>query len=91
MPDEWIRQWGDPVLREVAAPVARVDELLRRQIARMQERLAEADGAGLAATQVGWLRRLFVYRLSREHDVDVLVNPTSSRGRASAPSSSRGA
>jgi peptide deformylase len=75
MPDEWIRQWGDPVLREVAAPVARVDELLRRQIARMQERLAEADGAGLAATQVGWLRRLFVYRLSREHDVDVLVNP----------------
>ena len=28
MPDEWIRQWGDPTLREIAAPVARVDDLL---------------------------------------------------------------
>ena len=75
MPDEWIRQWGDPVLREVAVPVTRVDEVLRRQIARMRFRLVDAHGAGLAATQVGWLRRLFVYRLSREDDVDVLVNP----------------
>ena len=75
MPDEWIRQWGDPVLREVAVPVTRVDEVLRRQIARMRFRLVDADGAGLAATQVGWLRRLFVYRLNREDDVDVLVNP----------------
>ena len=34
-----------------------------------------ADGAGLAATQVGWLRRLFAFRLSRQHTTDVIVNP----------------
>ena len=34
-----------------------------------------ADGAGLAATQVGWLRRVFAFRLSREDTTDVLVNP----------------
>jgi peptide deformylase len=75
VPDEWIRQWGDPTLRLSAAPVARVDELLRRQVARMAHRLVEADGAGLAATQVGLLRRVFVFRPVREDPVDALVNP----------------
>jgi len=75
MPDEWIRQWGDPTLRMVAAPVAEVDDLLRRQVERMRRRLVAADGAGLAATQVGLMRRLFVFRVAREDDVDVLVNP----------------
>jgi peptide deformylase len=75
MPDEWIRQWGDPVLREVAAPVRDIDEVARRQIDRMKARLTAADGAGLAATQIGFLRRIFAYRLSREDDIDVLVNP----------------
>jgi peptide deformylase len=75
VPDEWIRQWGDPVLGELAAPVAEVDELIRRRVARMQQQLVAADGAGLAATQVGWLRRLFVFRLEPEMPVDVLVNP----------------
>src|SRR5215213_4810759 len=75
MPDEWIRQWGDPVLGEVASPIAGVDELTRRQVARMRERLVAAGGAGLAATQVGWLRRLFVFRLEPEMAVEVIVNP----------------
>jgi peptide deformylase len=75
MPDAWIRQWGDAALREVAAPVADIDDLLRRRVRRMADRLLEADGAGLAATQVGFLRRLFVYRESRESPVDVLINP----------------
>jgi peptide deformylase len=71
MPDEWIRQWGDPTLREVAQPVGGVDELLRRQVARMQQRLIEAPGAGLAATQVGLLRRLFGASLM-QHEIDHL-------------------
>jgi len=75
MPDEWIRQWGDPTLRQVAREVRRADEILRRQVARMRERLVAADGAGLAATQVGMLRRLFVFRIDAESDVEVLVNP----------------
>src|SRR5262249_6799502 len=75
MPDEWIRQWGDPTLRQLALPVRRADSVLRRQVARMRERLVDADGAGLAATQVGMLRRVFVFRLSEESEVEVLVNP----------------
>jgi peptide deformylase len=75
MPDAWIRQWGDPQLHERARTVEVFDDLLREQARRMRERLIEADGAGLAATQVGLLRRLFVFRLTPEHDIDVLVNP----------------
>ena len=75
MPDDWIRQWGDAALREVAAPVSAIDDLLRRRVRRMTDLLLEADGAGLAATQVGFLRRLFVYRETREDPVRVLVNP----------------
>jgi peptide deformylase len=75
VPDEWIRQWGDPTLRQVASPVTRVDDLLRRQIARMARTLEAADGAGLAGPQVGLMRRVFVFRLAPELAIDVLVNP----------------
>ena len=40
-----------------------VDDILRAQVARMRRSLEDAAGAGLAATQVGLLRRLFVFRL----------------------------
>jgi peptide deformylase len=75
MPDAWIRQWGDPTLRQVAREVEQVDDILRRQVLRMQRRLAAAEGAGLAATQVGLLRRVFVFRLAPELEIDALVNP----------------
>jgi peptide deformylase len=75
VPDDWIRQWGDPVLRERAAPVSSVDDVLRAQVTRMKRRLADAEGAGLAGTQVGFLRRVFVFRASLEEEIDVLVNP----------------
>jgi peptide deformylase len=75
MPDAWIRQWGDPQLHERARPVEVFDALLRAQARRMRDRLAEAGGAGLAATQVGLLRRLFVFRVDPDDDIDVLVNP----------------
>ncbi|HEX5620536.1 MAG TPA: peptide deformylase [Solirubrobacteraceae bacterium] len=75
MPDDWIRQWGDPTLRLVAREVERVDDILRRQVLRMQRRLAAAEGAGLAATQVGLLRRAFVFRLGPEHAIEALLNP----------------
>jgi len=75
MPDAWIRQWGDPALRQVARPVATADDILRAQVARLRRRLEEVAGAGLAATQVGLMRRLFVFRVDPEDPVDVLVNP----------------
>jgi len=75
VPDAWIRQWGDPALRQVALPVTDVDDILRAQVARMRRRLEDAAGAGLAATQVGLQRRLFVFRTDPDHEVDVLLNP----------------
>ena len=75
MPDDFMRQWGDPTLYERAEPIAIFDDLLRARAARLCRTLEQAGGAGLAATQVGWLRRLFAFRLSREQTTDVLVNP----------------
>lgn len=75
MPDEWIRQWGDPTLHETASPIAGVDDIVRAQVRRMERRLIEAGGAALAATQVGIMRRVFVYRLTRDDRIDVLINP----------------
>jgi peptide deformylase len=69
-----IRQYGDPVLRMRAEPVEQVDEELRRTGDRMVSLMRDADGIGLAATQVGILRRFFVFR-NDEEDV-LVVNPT---------------
>ncbi|HTX12123.1 MAG TPA: peptide deformylase [Solirubrobacteraceae bacterium] len=76
MPDAWIRQWGDPVLHERARLVDSFDDLLRAQAARLSRLLDSADGAGLAATQVGVLRRMFAFRVSPEEPIEVIVNPS---------------
>src|ERR1700761_5181656 len=75
MPDDVILQWGSLGLYERARPVESFDDLLRAQAMRLCRRLEAADGAGLAATQVGWLRRVFAFRSSPEHEPEVLVNP----------------
>src|SRR5438309_11154411 len=56
-----IRQYPDPVLRMAARPVEEFDDDLRRLVARMSDLMQEANGVGLAATQVGVLRRVFVF------------------------------
>jgi peptide deformylase len=76
MPDAWIRQWGDAVLHERAHLVDSFDDLLRAQAARLSKLLYSADGAGLAATQVGVLRRMFAFRFSPEEPIEVVVNPS---------------
>jgi peptide deformylase len=69
-----IRQYPDPVLRMGAKPVEDFDEDLRRLVARMSDLMKEANGVGLAATQVGVLRRVFVFAPD-DDTVRVLVNP----------------
>jgi peptide deformylase len=76
MPDAWIRQWGDPALHERARLVDSFDDLLRAQAVRMSKLLDRADGAGLAATQVGVLQRMFAFRFHPDEPIDVLVNPS---------------
>jgi peptide deformylase len=70
-----VRKLGDPVLRASALPVERFDEQLRAEVERMDELMQAALGIGLAATQVGVLHRLLVYRVYTDDDTTVLVNP----------------
>ena len=68
-----IRQYGDSVLRMKAREVEAFDDDLERLVERMTALMHEANGVGLAATQVGVLRRLFVFV---DGDEDrVIVNP----------------
>jgi peptide deformylase len=71
-----IRQWGDPVLRTPTREVTAFDDVLARQAEEMMRVMAAAQGAGLAAPQVGSLLRLLVYHPDRESPARALVNPT---------------
>lgn len=68
-----IRHYGDPALRMKAREVESFDEDLLRLAERMTALMHEAQGVGLAATQVGVLRRLFTF--VHEGEDYVLVNP----------------
>jgi peptide deformylase len=56
-----LRLFGDPVLRSAAEPVASFDAELRRLVRDLAATLGEAQGAGLAAPQIGVLARVFVF------------------------------
>jgi peptide deformylase len=68
-----IRIFGDPVLRQRAAEVTDFDDRLRRLADDMLETMRAASGAGLAANQVGVLRRLFTWETDEGHGA--VVNP----------------
>jgi peptide deformylase len=69
-----IRQYGDPALRMPAHDVEGVDDDVRRLAERMIGLMEDAQGVGLAATQVGVLRRVFVF-VDGEDGPRVVVNP----------------
>ncbi len=69
-----IRQYGDPALRMEAREVTEFDDDLRRLVDRMTGLMHDAQGVGLAATQVGILRRLFVFETDEEGP-RAIVNP----------------
>lgn len=56
-----IRQYGDPVLKEPAAPVTDIDGAIAKLADDMLVTMYDAPGVGLAAPQVGVQKRLFVY------------------------------
>jgi peptide deformylase len=70
-----VRKLGDPVLRATALPVDRFDERLAAEIERMGELMHDALGVGLAATQIGILHRVLVYRAFADDPLTALVNP----------------
>lgn len=71
-----ILQYPDPRLHTVAKPVEKIDAALKAQIANMFETMYEANGVGLAATQVDFHQRLIVIDVSENRDTPiVLINP----------------
>ena len=70
-----IVKFGDDVLRRKCRPVTAFNEKLWELLDDMKETLAAADGAGLAAPQVGILRRAVIVDVRDSHGVIELVNP----------------
>ena len=76
MPQLNILRYPDPRLHTVAKPVAVVDARLQRLVSDMLETMYEAEGIGLAATQVDVHEQLIVIDVSEERDKPlVLINP----------------
>jgi peptide deformylase len=70
-----VRQYPDPVLRMRAHEVEEFDDDLRQLAERMTGLMGEAAGVGLAANQVGVLRRMFVFQPTVEDEARAMVNP----------------
>ena len=71
-----IRELGDPVLGKRAKEVREMTPKLKQLIEDMKETMYNADGVGLAAPQVGMLKRIVVIDVSAEQNQPiVLINP----------------
>lgn len=70
-----IRIKGDDVLRKKCKEVDKIDKRLLTLIADMIETMYDADGVGLAAPQVGILKRLFVIDVYDDFGPRVFINP----------------
>jgi len=68
-----IRLFGDPILRTAAEPVMDFDKQLRALVKDLTQTLDDAQGAGLAAPQIGVGLRVFAYAVGTDHGY--LVNP----------------
>lgn len=70
-----IRTDEDPVLRKNSRPVEEVNDKIKELINDMIETMYDADGVGLAAPQVGILKRVIVIDIYDDTGVKILVNP----------------
>ncbi len=70
-----IRRLGDPVLKTRALPVSRFDAELRKQVDWMRDVMEGANGIGLAATQVGIVQSVLVYRVEPDSPIVAVINP----------------
>ena len=70
-----VRQYPDPALRVPATQIADVDDDVRGLVERMADIMRRSHGVGLAAPQIGVLRRVFVYRAGADDPVRAIINP----------------
>lgn len=68
-------KFGDPVLKSKASPVREFGPELRAEVERMVSIMRDGMGVGLAATQVGVLRRLLVFQAGADSEPTALINP----------------
>lgn len=68
-----LRTLGDPVLRERSFRVAKIDESVRKLVVNLTDTLRELEGVGLAAPQIGVLKRVFVIDVGE--GATVFINP----------------
>src|SRR3954469_24586012 len=68
-------KFGDPVLKSKASPVSNFGPELRAEVERMFAIMRDGLGVGLAATQLGILRRLLVFHAGPDGEPSAIVNP----------------
>ena len=68
-------KWGDPVLKSRASEIERFGPELRAEVERMIAIMRDGMGVGLAATQLGVLRRLLVFQAGPDNEPTALINP----------------
>jgi peptide deformylase len=68
-------KWGDPVLKSRASPISAFGPELRNEVERMIAIMRDGMGVGLAATQLGLLRRLLVFQAGPDGEPTAVVNP----------------
>jgi peptide deformylase len=73
VPGQTIRLYGDPVLKERTREIVEIDASVAALAESMIETMYEAPGAGLAANQIGIMRRIFVYDIGE--GAQVVINP----------------
>jgi peptide deformylase len=70
-----VLKFGDPILKSKASPVTAFGPELRAEVERMIAIMRDGMGVGLAATQIGVLRRLLVFQAGSDGEPTALVNP----------------
>mgnify|MGYP000539457754 FL=1 len=65
----------DPVLREISRPVPKINSNIHKLLDDMAETMYDAPGVGLAAPQIGILKRVIVMDVQDEHGLIELINP----------------
>ena len=78
MPVLEIQRYPEPVLKEKARPVEKINDGIQCLIEDMADTMYEAPGIGLAANQVGSLHRVIVFDITPKEDgrnLNVIINP----------------
>ncbi|MBO6134553.1 MAG: peptide deformylase [Lachnospiraceae bacterium] len=70
-----VRQTGDPILRKESKEVIDLTDRLKELIVDMKDTMKELGGCGLAAVQVGVLKRIIICAPNEDEGIVVLINP----------------